>query len=440
MNIKVGIQSGQELEILFRGKYCENGSGPVQEGKIRIVREKGGILLDNGSKKKNVQLPLAFHPLQGRISSFELQNVTIGIDFHWERKENQQFRGSLLLIEENDSVTAVNILDTEDYLLSVIASEMNATSSAELLKAHAVISRSWLLAQKEKAGNPQQKTPFPSHGPEEEEYIRWFDREDHLHFDVCADDHCQRYQGIQKATTSVVREAVKATRGEILRYEGKICDTRFSKCCGGISENFKNVWQPRVYPYLQAVYDGKPAQNHPDPSSEEGARIWVTGHPACFCNTHDKRILSQVLNDYDLETTDFFRWEVYYTRREISDLIRKKSGIDFGLISGLTPVERGASGRLVRLRITGEQRSLTIGKELIIRRFLSPTHLYSSAFIVEKDIREGEIRGFRLRGAGWGHGVGLCQIGAAVMSEQGYSYREILSHYFPGSTLEKAYE
>lgn len=439
MNIEVGIQSGKELQIIFRGKYRENGSELLQEKGIRIVREKDDIVLEDSRGKRKVQLPLTFSPLENATSSFELQNVTIGIDFHWERKENQQFRGSLRLIEENDKLTAVNILDTEEYLLSVIASEMSATSSAELLKAHAVISRSWLLAQKEKAGKRQQEPPSP-HSQSEKEYIRWFDREDHLHFDVCADDHCQRYQGIQKATTPAVREAVESTRGEILRYKGEICDTRFSKCCGGISENFENVWEPRPHPYLQAVYDGPKPEPLSVPPTEESVRRWVTSRPPCFCNTRDKRILSQVLNDYDQETTDFFRWEVYYTRQELSELIRKKSGSDFGLISDLTPVERGASSRLIRLRITGEHKSLTIGKELIIRKFLSPTHLYSSAFIIEKDIQGGELRGFRLRGAGWGHGVGLCQIGAAVMSEQGYSYREILNHYFPGSTLEKAYE
>lgn len=439
MNIEVGIQSGKELQIIFRGKYRENGSGLLQERSIRIVRKEDYILLEDSRGKRKVQLPLTFSPLENTTSSFELQNVTIGIDFHWERKENQQFRGALRLIEENDKLTAVNILDTEEYLLSVIASEMSATSSTELLKAHAVISRSWLLAQKEKAGKRQQESPSP-HCQSEKEYIRWFDREDHLHFDVCADDHCQRYQGIQKATTPAVREAVESTRGEILRYKGKICDTRFSKCCGGISENFENVWEPRPHPYLQAVYDGPKPEPLSAPPTEESVRRWITSRPPCFCNTRDKRILSQVLNDYDQETTDFFRWEVYYTRRELSELIRKKSGWDFGLISDLTPVERGASGRLIRLRITGEHKSLTIGKELIIRKFLSPTHLYSSAFIIEKDIQGGELQGFRLRGAGWGHGVGLCQIGAAVMSEQGYSYREILNHYFPGSTLEKAYE
>ena len=179
--------------------------------------------------------------------------MVIGIQFHWERKENQRFKGQLKIIDEGAHLTAVNIVSVEDYLLSVISSEMSATASLELLKAHAVISRSWLLAQKAKAKEIQGKARSCSHTGKE--YIRWYDREDHQHFDVCADDHCQRYQGITKAYTPEVQEAVNSTCGEVLVYDGQICDARFSKCCGGITERFENTWEPVEHPYLTSIAD-----------------------------------------------------------------------------------------------------------------------------------------------------------------------------------------
>jgi SpoIID/LytB domain protein len=343
-------------------------------------------------------------------ASFILKEVPIGIDFHWERKEDQEFKGELKIIREGDKLTAINLIPIEDYLVSVISSEMNATGYIELLKAHAVISRSWLLAQKEKASQlHQSQTAYSPVTETADEYIRWYDREDHAHFDVCADDHCQRYQGITRASTPQVKEAVESTFGEVLLYDNKICDTRFSKCCGGITEKFENCWEPIPHPYLDSVADP-------------------------FCNTNDKNVLSQVLNNYDQETLDFYRWKVEYSKEEISDLIRRKSGWDFGEIRDLIPVERGPSGRIIRLKIVGAQLTKTIGKELFIRKVLSETHLYSSAFEVKKEKDK-----FVLNGSGWGHGVGLCQIGAAVMAKEGYTYKEILAHYFSGAELKKCY-
>ncbi|MDR0413009.1 MAG: SpoIID/LytB domain-containing protein [Dysgonamonadaceae bacterium] len=339
-------------------------------------------------------------------ASFILKEVPIGIGFHWEQKEDQEFQGELNIIRDGNNLTAINIIPVEDYLTSVISSEMRATSSIELLKAHAVISRSWLLAQQEKASRGER---YASVTETPEESVRWYDREDHTLFDVCADDHCQRYQGITRASTPEVKEAVESTFGEVLFYDGKVCDTRFSKCCGGATERFENCWEPVPHPYLTSVADP-------------------------FCHTDDPQVLRQVLNPYDLETRDFYRWTVEYDRETLSELVRRKSGWDFGTITGLVPVERGASGRIFRLKVVGSKQSRIIGKELFIRNVLSETHLYSSAFEVTKEPDK-----FILNGKGWGHGVGLCQIGAAVMAEKGYTYTEILSHYFPAANRKKAY-
>lgn len=441
MQIKVGILSEQEIDIIFKGEYTENRLGDRYTGHVRLFRESRETFLQTGDSLRKVSLPLSFTPADPETSYFELTGVTIGIDFHWERKENQCFQGSLNLLEENGRMTAVNLLDVEDYLLSVISSEMKATSSAELLKAHAVISRSWLLAQQAKSRELKTKdSAYRSFLQTEDKYIRWYDREDHLNFDVCADDHCQRYQGIQKATTPVVRDAVNSTRGEVLCHEGRICDARFSKCCGGISENFENVWENIPHPYLRSVYDAPSPQEKYDLTQEKEVTRWIGSYPDVFCHTTDKNILAGVLNEYDLETADFFRWEIYYSQEELSRLVRERLSVDFGTVQELLPVERGASGRLTRLKIVGSRKTMTIGKELVIRKALSRSHLYSSAFVVEKVEAKGLTQGFRLRGAGWGHGVGLCQIGAAVMSSRGYSYREILQHYFRDAYIEKLYE
>ncbi|MDR0799823.1 MAG: SpoIID/LytB domain-containing protein [Dysgonamonadaceae bacterium] len=346
--------------------------------------------------------------------SFIVQDVPIGIDFHWERKEDQEFQGEFQIKMVEGKMQLINILPLEDYLISVISSEMSATNAVELLKAHAVVSRTWLLAQKEKAARVNKN--YASIQETENEYIRWYDREDHAHFDVCADDHCQRYQGITRVSTPEVKEAVTQTIGEVLTYQGQICDTRFSKCCGGRTETFENVWEPVAHPYLQSVSDD-------------------------FCQTNNAEALKQVLNGYDQETHDFYRWQVIYTQEEIQDLIRRKSGWDFGEILDLVPLERGKSGRIIRLQIIGSKRSKIVGKELFIRKILSESHLYSSAFTVEKMVDSGTSvpSRFILNGSGWGHGVGLCQIGAAMMALEGYDYRSILKHYFPETELTKIY-
>ena len=433
--VSVGIMFEPRIDFLFTGSYLSGGR--TYSG-LQRVTEKDGKVEWNG----NLYDELLFEPADEMRNSFELRGVTIGINFHWERKENQSFRGSVMFIVENSKVTAINILGVEEYLTSVISSEMSATASLELLKAHAVISRSWLLAQIDKneeitASGSEYSTMKES----EDELIRWYDREDHTRFDICADDHCQRYQGITRASTAIVRAAIEQTRGELLMYNRRICDARYSKSCGGVFEEFHNCWEEKDMPYLVKQRDSKTETAIPDLTIEENAREWILSSPESFCNTTDKKVLSQVLNNYDQETVHFYRWEVKYSASQLSDLIRRRSGTGYGDLLDLIPVERGTSGRLVKLKIVGSKKSRTIGKELEIRRTLSESHLYSSAFVVEKSGGSPDKpEEFILKGAGWGHGVGLCQIGAAVMGEKGFKYNEILTHYFPGASVEKRYQ
>lgn len=573
--VHVGILFEPQIEFTLHAPYRIGGNEVT--GHQAATYDHGRILWQG-----RLYDELLFEPQDEQTASFELHGVTIGINFHWERKEDQRFQGALKIIVEDGKLTGINVVRVEDYLTSVISSEMSATASLELLKAHAVISRSWLLAQigslspapspreRGEEEKPSYQTADPinytllktrqsqmkkesteaerimwqmlrgkqlgdkfrrqhiignyiadfvclekklvieidggyhstleqqaydeertrylqtqgykvlrftneavvatpetvlnqikaassplsagegtGERPEEDELIRWFDREDHTRFDVCADDHCQRYQGITRASTDIVRQAIRATRGQVLMSEGRICDARFSKCCGGAFEEFQYCWEDTPYPYLLKQRDwrirkgnaSEPAAGLPDLTIEAEADRWIRTSPEAFCNTTDKHILSQVLNNYDQETTDFYRWRVEYTQEELSALILKRSGVDYGQIIDLVPVARGTSGRLWKLKIVGTKKTLTIGKELEIRRTLSPSHLYSSAFVVDKhDLSPEGIPGrFTLIGAGWGHGVGLCQIGAAVMGEQGYKYDEILLHYYIGASIEKIY-
>lgn len=365
--------------------------------------------------------------------TFLLKNVRIGIGFHWDRLEDQEFEGTLEIRDNADGTqTAINRLDVEDYLSSVITSEMSATSSLELLKAHAVISRSWVLRP---IISPSTCTDKPDLS-DPDRHVVWYERDAHEGFDVCADDHCQRYEGITRRdehpeAAANVQKAIDATRGQVLMYDGKVCDARFYKACGGATELFENAWANEHYDYLEPVRDeiGTPL---PDLTIEENAQEFIRTSPSAYCNTTDARVLSQVLNNYDQETKDFYRWTVQYTAAELSDIIRERSGIDFGEILDLVPIKRGPSARLYEMQIVGSKRTMVIGKELEIRKWLSKSHLYSSAFVVDRN-EQGD---FILTGAGWGHGVGLCQIGAAVMADRGYTYEQILAHYFPGSELK----
>lgn len=423
--LNVGIMSAKEIEFEIISDGAGARKAVLKEGKI----EYDGALYDELYFEAQTLSTMFAEP------SFILHGVTIGVNFHWERKESQKFAGSLRIIVDRDRLTAINVVGVEDYLLSVISSEMSASASEEFLKAHAVISRSWVMSmvassrKKRQTSVPEGVHDLPSlmthldavrHADEdasqvrEYEYVKWYDHQDHTLFDVCADDHCQRYQGLTRAVGKTVRKVIDATWGQTLRYDGKLCDARFSKCCGGVMEKFGSCWEDEDKPYLQALPDA--------PGHDAGAD--------CFCNTRDKDILGQVLNDYDQETVDFYRWKVEYDRDVLSDLIGRKSGRAIGRLKNLEPLERGASGRIVKLRIVGETSSLTVGKELEIRRLLSETHLKSSAFEVEMT---GEK--VILHGSGWGHGVGLCQIGAAVMASKGYDYLSILRHYYPGTEV-----
>ena len=446
-SVSVGIVSGVRISFSLNKPYMAKGN--LIEGEQVVEFHEGGILW-NGNQYRE----LTFHP-QSPDASFSLHDVTIGVNFHWERQETQTFLGTLRLVVDSDQVCAINELPVESYLESVISSEMSATSSLELLKAHAVISRGWLLAQIEQRHKQQAgagSNGFFSFIRKDDELIKWYDREDHTIFDVCADDHCQRYQGVTKATSPQVAQAVRATRGQILTENGEICDARFSKCCGGVTEEFQYCWENIKKPYLAAVRDvvgskdggsGKTAEDSllPDLTIEENAERWIRSAPESFCNTSDKKILSEVLNDYDQETTDFYRWHVSYTQEQLKNLISNKLKMDFGDIVDLVPLERGTSGRICRLKIVGTERTFTIGKELEIRRALSDTHLYSSAFVVDKEnMEDGVPQLFRLTGAGWGHGVGMCQIGAAVMGAKGFDYLRILLHYYRGAEIKKLYK
>lgn len=432
--VSVGIVSASKLLFSLNAPYTVCGSQRC--GKQVVELSEGRILWENALYDE-----LLFEPTDAQ-SSFTLEDVTIGVNFHWERKEAQTFLGKLRFIVEDNNICAINELPVETYLTSVISSEMRATSSLELLKAHAVISRSWLLAQMEqrKAENNNVEKQ-PSFFKTNEEIVRWYDREDHKRFDVCADDHCQRYQGITKAANKHVVEAIQQTAGEILTRHGEICDARYSKCCGGAVEEFQYCWENIKKPYLQALPDTLPDSTPlPDLTDEAVARQWILSSPDAFCNTTDQKVLSQVLNDFDQETTDFYRWSQTYSQTELKQLLEEKLEVQFGDIIDLIPLERGKSGRIYRLKIVGKEHTLIIGKELEIRRALSKSHLYSSAFIVEKaDIKDGVPQKFIIKGAGWGHGVGLCQIGAAMMGKQGYRYEEILLHYYKGAEITKAY-
>ena len=433
--INVGIVSAKEIHFTLNGHFFAKGE-TVSDNQV-VSFSEGGILWNESLYRE-----LTFTP-QDDQNSFSLYDVTIGLNYHWERQETQVFSGTLKLVVDEEKIVAINILPVEEYLTSVISSEMNANSSLELLKAHAVVSRSWLFAQIEKRKALSGKDEgFFSFTKTKEEYIRWYDREDHTIFDVCADDHCQRYQGITKATNATVAEAVKATRGRLLMYDKTICDARYSKCCGGATEEFENCWENTHYPYLSSIRDTDKEENLPLPdlTKEEEAERWIRKAPKSFCDTHDKKILSQILNNYDQETTDFYRWKVRYTQTELAELIRTNTKSDYGDIIDLIPVQRGPSGRICKLKIVGTLKTFTIGKEMEIRRVLSDSHLFSSAFVVDKgEVKEGIPQNFILSGAGWGHGVGLCQIGAAVMGEKGYSYEEILLHYYKGAEIRKFY-
>ena len=428
--IRVGIMAAKEIRFCLNESYTDGRSS--FEGEMKISASGGrlnwnGILIDSLTLKPNEH-----------GSTFTLHDVTIGIGFHWERQEEQTFSGQLRFIVENGLVRAINVLPVEEYLTSVISSEMKPTASREFLKAHAVISRSWVLAQ---LRSPYRKSmEAEADVPTIQDHIlnriiKWYDHDQHTLFDVCADDHCQRYQGRTRIISAAAEAAVKDTFGQTLVNGGHLCDARFSKCCGGVTEQFETCWQDEHKPYLVALRDSSINEGAlPDLTVEENARQWILSDPKSFCNSADGNILSESLNGYDLETPDYYRWKVEYTTAQISDIFRRKSGLEIGDIVDLKPVKRGPSGRIYELEIQGTNGSVTIGKELEIRRTLSESHLFSSAFIVEKT-----PDGFILLGAGWGHGVGLCQIGAAVMAAKGYTYREILRHYYPGTDLGRFY-
>ena len=441
--VSVGILTEEKIIFELYGDFKTSGLKQTFSGRFNAEVKDNRIICKRGEEKIEISDEIIFKPLDEDADSFLIKDVTIGVKFHWERKEKQRFQGSLKLKKHNNEIVVINILPLEKYLISVISSEISSKSSIQLLKSHAIVSRSWILAQLEKQ-NPvvKESEDYETRIESETEIIKWYDRKDHLLFDVCADDHCQRYQGVTKIFSNTALNAIEETKGIVLTYNDYICDTRYSKSCGGVTESFKNVWESKDYKYLSSVVDYKyyPENYNLNFSDENIAKKWIKGNPSGYCNTSDQRILSQVLLDFDQETKDFYRWKVEYSQEELADIIKAKSNLDFGEIIDLVPVERGDSSRLVKLKIIGTRKVLIIGKELEIRRVLSPSHLYSSAIIIDKyDIRNNIPQKFIISGAGWGHGVGLCQIGAAVMASIGHQFDEILLHYFKDAKLKKIY-
>jgi stage II sporulation protein D len=437
--ISVGImEHRQEVRGVFQGHFELPNSVRLQ-GVFMVLCQHGNLILTDNEGIEVIRAPeIRCHAMNGASSL--LSDVAIGINFHWERKEEQLFQGNLrFLVDADSGITAINEIRIEQYLTSVISSEMSAEAPIELLKAQAVTSRSWMVAMLER----QKKIKTAGLPPEREcgtddKMIRWYDREDHALFDVCADDHCQRYQGITKIIAQSAEEAVSKTRGQYLVYLDEICDARFSKACGGRTELFEHTWEETPVPYLQSIADSH--SEYPPVMNESDAECWITSSPDVFCNTADSKMLQHVLPTFDQQTADFFRWSVVYTRKQLEELLLLKTGIDFGTLLDFVPLKRGPSGRMYELKVIGSNRTMVVGKELEIRRWLSSSHLYSSAFIVKADRdAQGIPVKFTFLGAGWGHGVGLCQIGAAVMAAKGYKAEEILEHYFGKCDLKKLY-
>lgn len=441
--ITVGIADRQqEVSGYLNGQFLAEGAG-LTSGPFHARADTSGIaFFDEGQHPITRSSFIRLTAREG--STFKISGVTIGIRFHWERKEDQVFQGNLVLrAREDNSIAVINEIPLEDYLVSVISSEMSGQAPEEFLKAHAIMSRSWLLAALDQK-NTSASAPVPASGTmpkgaeDPGELVRWYNREDHDIFDVCADDHCQRYQGITKIVSARAHQAVKETKGTILSYGDRVCDARYYKACGGLTENYETAWEDTPIPYLVSVADS-PGSFSPVTSEDEAAR-WIFSSPDAYCNTNDTTLLAGILPGFDQETTAFFRWKAEYTRRELEDIIRQKSGIDFGTLHEIVPLERGPSGRIRRLRITGSKRSVVVGKELEIRKWLSPSHLYSSAFVVSVErAPDGLPERIVFDGAGWGHGVGLCQIGAAVMASKGFTAQQILEHYFSGAQIKKVY-
>lgn len=439
--VSVGLMTGAEnVAFELKGAFVNSTGERLEAGSYRATPSGAGVEIISNAGWRDISASEYRLAPVGPSASFIIRDVTIGIDFHWHRKQDQEFQRALKLkLDADGKLTVINEISVEGYLTSVISSEMSANSHPELLKAHSIISRSWLLAQIKPWKKERHKPSFEvqtSGG--EKRLIRWYDQESHGDFDVCADDHCQRYQGATKATSAKVHEAIRATFGQVLVYGDELCDARFSKSCGGMTESYEAAWEDSPKPYLAVSYDGEkfPEGFNLPLTEEANAERWIRNSPPGFCNTNDKTILGKILPDFDQETTDFYRWRVTIAQDELQKLLREKLGVDFSFIRRLEPVERGGSGRITQLRIVGERETMVIGKELEIRRALSPSHLYSSAFVVESDRSSAA---FTLIGAGWGHGVGLCQIGAALMAERGYDFKRILEHYYRGARLYELY-
>ncbi len=450
-SIRVGLLSGvKSVRFALTGQFKTADGTSIETGEYVATWTENGIQLAGLSQLNTSTVTL--EPVDFPSCKFKVYDVVIGINFHWERKEDQTFQGCLKIIQEGNSLTVINELPVESYLVSVISSEMSASCPPELLRAHAIVSRSWLLAQlvnAKKLAASQNEAQLTTQLTQKqyadgvEEIIKWYDRENHASFDVCADDHCQRYQGISKAFSPQAFDAGQETRATVLSFDKEICDARYSKSCGGLSEVYRAAWQDKDVAYLSSVYDWQgEKENFAMPLTDEpNADVWINASPKAYCNTESKELLARILPGFDQETLDFYRWRVRFSQDEIQELLRTRVGLEVGAILSLDAVERGESGRIIKLKITGSNKIVILGKELEIRRALSSSHLYSSAFVVRAEHNDNAEypEAFELTGAGWGHGVGLCQIGAAVMADSGFTHQQILSHYFTGAELCSLY-
>lgn len=443
--IRVGlVNTVRKVRFVLSGSFTDGDGLSVKEGAYRTFLENSAVKVQ-GERELTAPV-IKLTPADFESCRFTVHGVKIGLNFHWEREESQQFQGELIIEPNGEGLVIINQLPIESYLVSVIASEMSASCPAELLRSHAIVSRSWLLAQlnRERGIEAHSQSPSDSQIGDQDEIVRWYDRQSHRGFDVCADDHCQRYQGISKAFSRAAFDAVSDTRGKVLMYGEDICDARYSKSCGGMTEAYSAVWDDQDVPYLKPIYDGpgNEVPGHRLPLSVEvNAEDWIASTPVAYCGVPTPELLARVLPGFDQETSDFYRWHVDYTQEELSEILPARLGVDFGRVHSLVALERGESGRIIKLRIAGEKRTLVIGKELEIRRALSRSHLYSSAFVARatRDQQSDFPERFSLIGAGWGHGVGLCQIGAAVMADRGHGHEEILSHYFTGAMISSLY-
>lgn len=405
--VVIGDFASYDEALAFRNDQDQPGEYVVVEKILKPAT--GEIELDGQKLGSTVRIVLDTNNTSSHIT---VSNIMIGIQFHWQKHEDLDYRGIIEVGFNNQGkLVVINEIDLENYLVSVNSSEMTSDCPIGLLESQTVVARNTVLAT---MGKHHYNTNF------------------HL----CSDDHCQCYHG-KKREQQVSRQAVENTWGRILLHGDEICDARYSKICGGIMEDYRYVWENRDIPYMVSGIDSDEEINYPANTEETAKELIDTSLPA-YCNTDLHKLPENLANLYS--TQNLFRWEVTYPREELESLISEKTGKDIGELQDIIPLERGDSGRLIYINLVGSDKTLKIGKELEIRRVLSKSHLYSSCFYVRKEMgTDGKVSRFILKGAGWGHGVGLCQVGATVMASKKIPYQKILEHYYKNTNLVSLY-